>query len=227
MSETLFQQALAAWQLEQDAARQQERVARPVRLFAGFWYQAGTWDRPRWVVVKAEVNELGSQRRFVVTNRTGAQLYPGACYDEYVARGESENRHKEFKCDLHMGRLSNHRFCANYFRLYLHALAMNLSVRMRRLVALPEPPRDEGALPSEALDGEERQEHFRQRRQRDVLGEGQPATWRRMLIKVAVQVVQSGRRILIGLSTSWPHLEQFQQVFQRLLAALALRAASQ
>ena len=82
-----------------------------------------------------------------------------------------------------MGRLSNHRFCANYFRLYLHALAMNLSVRMRRLVALPEPPRGEGALPSEALDGEERHANFRQRRQRDVLGEGQPATWRRMLIK--------------------------------------------
>ena len=227
MSETLLQQALAAWQLEQDAARQQERVARPVRLFAGFWYRAGTWDRPRWVVVKAEVNELGSQRRFVVTNRPGAQMYPGACYDEYVGRGESENRHKEFKCDLHMGRLSNHRFCANYFRLYLHALAMNLSVRMRRMVALPEPPRGEGELPSEALDGEERQANFRQRRQRDVLGEGQPATWRRMLIKVAVQVVQSGRRILIRLSTSWPHLEQFRQVFQRLLAALALRASSQ
>lgn len=154
-------------------------------------------------------------------------MYPGACYDEYAGRGESENRHKEFKCDLHMGRLSNHRFCANYFRLYLHALAMNLSVRMRRLVALPEPPREEDALPSEALDGEARQAHFRQRRQRDILGGGQPATWRRMLIKVAVQVVQSGRRILIRMSTSWPHLEQFQQVFQRLLAALTPRAASQ
>ena len=79
MSETLLQQALAAWQLEQEAARQQERVARPVRLFAGFWHRAGTWDRSRWVVVEAEVIELGSQRRFVVTNRTGAQLYPGAC----------------------------------------------------------------------------------------------------------------------------------------------------
>ena len=126
-----------------------------------------------------------------------------------------------------MGRLSNHRFCANYFRLYLHALAMNLAVRMRRLVTLPEPPRDEDALPSEALEGPERQEHFRQRRRRDVLGEGQPATWRRMLLEVAVQVVHRGRRILIRLSTSWAHLEQFQQVFQRLLAALALRASFQ
>ena len=104
---------------------------------------------------------------------------------------------------------------------------MNLAVRMRRLVALPEPAREEDALPSEALDGEARQAHFRQRRQRDILGGGQPATWRRMLIKVAVQVVQSGRRILIRMSTSWPHLEQFQQVFQRLLAARVLRASLQ
>jgi hypothetical protein len=37
-------------------------------------------------------------------------------------RGESENRNKEFKCDLvAMDRLSDHRFVANYFRLYPHA----------------------------------------------------------------------------------------------------------
>ena len=28
-----------------------------------------------------------------------------------------ENRNKEFKCDLAMDRLSDHRFMANYFRL--------------------------------------------------------------------------------------------------------------
>ena len=42
-----------------------------------------------------------------------------------------ENRNKEFKCDLAMDRLSDHRFVANYFRLYLHAAAMNLLVRLR------------------------------------------------------------------------------------------------
>ena len=40
-----------------------------------------------------------------------------AAYDEYAARGESENRNKEFKCDLAMDRLSDHRFMANYSRL--------------------------------------------------------------------------------------------------------------
>ena len=36
-----------------------------------------------------------------------------------------------------MDRLSDHRFVANYFRLYLHAAALNLLVRLRREVAAP------------------------------------------------------------------------------------------
>jgi hypothetical protein len=52
------------------------------------------------------------------------------------------------------------------------------------------------------------------------LGEGQPATWRRLLIKVAVAVVSSGRRVLIRLWEGWPHLEQFKQILQRLAEAL-------
>jgi len=31
-----------------------------------------------------------------------------------------------------MDRLSDHRFCANYFRLYLHAAALNLLVKEKR-----------------------------------------------------------------------------------------------
>jgi len=107
------------------------------RLFAGFWYQAGTWPLPRWVVVKAEVNAQGTNRRFVTTNRPGAPAYPEATYDEYAIRGESENRNKEFKCGVAMDRLSDHRFMANYFRLYLHAAALNLLVRLRREIADP------------------------------------------------------------------------------------------
>src|SRR5262249_58226413 len=103
----------------------------PQRLFAGFWYQAGTWPVPRWVVVKAEANAQATNRRFVTTNRAGARAYPEATYDEYAARGESENRNKEFKCGMAMDRLSDHRFLANYFRLYLHAAALNPLVPFR------------------------------------------------------------------------------------------------
>lgn len=221
-TQELLDRALAAWQAERLLARERERPAQPVRLFEGFWYRAGSWQQPRFVVAKAEANEQGSQRRFVVTNRAGAPLFPEPSHDEYAARGESENRFKEGKCDLHVGRLSDHRFCANYFRLYLHALALNLLVRMRRLVALPEPPAQPQELPRDAAAGEQRRRQFNQRRRRDVLGEGQPATWRRQVIKVAVRLSSSARRVVIEVSSEWPYLEQFQRLTQRLLAALAV-----
>jgi Transposase DDE domain group 1 len=258
-SDALLAQAVAVWAQERQAARDEQRPPRPVRLFDGFWYQAGTWPAARWVVVKAEANAEGNNRRFVVTNRPGAVLLPGATYDDYALRGESENRNKEFKCGLGMDRLSDHRFLANYFRLYLHAAALNLLVRLRRLVALPAPTsappgpaavaggsaplpvaalaeeRQEqaapggggaasalpaAALPAAALAGEERGRHFRQRRQRDPLGEGHPCTWRSLFIKVAAEILVSSRRIVVRLSSSWPHLGLYQQICERLRAPL-------
>jgi hypothetical protein len=193
-------------------------------LFTGFWYQAGTWPQPRWVVAKAEANGRGTSRRFVVTNRPGAVALPGPTYDEYAARGESANRNKEFKCDLAMGRLSDHRFVANYFRLYLHAAAMNLLVRLRRFIAepLPASPSDDSCVPPEVLTGAARQRHFRLRRQRDPLGEGHACTWRTLLIKVAAEVVITTRRIVIRLSSSWPHLDWYRRVCERLRAPLPI-----
>ena len=83
-----------------EAVRWWEQTGQEQRLFEGFWYRAGTWRVPRWVVVKAEADAQGTNRRFVVTNRLGAHPYPQATYDEYAMRGESENRNKEFKCGL-------------------------------------------------------------------------------------------------------------------------------
>ena len=196
-----------------EAVRLWDETRVPQRLFAGFWYQAGTWPMPRWVVVKAEANVQGTNRRFVTTNRPGAPAYPEATYDEYVIRGESENRNKEFKCGVAMDRLSDHRFMANYFRLYLHAAALNLLVRLRREVADP-PPAPAGDVPVAALPEPARKRYQNARRRRDPLGEGQPATWRLLLIKVAASVVVSCRRIVVRLSGSWPHREFFERVAQ-------------
>jgi hypothetical protein len=209
-SEALLEQAVAAF------AEQQT----PQRLFDGFWYQAGSWPFPRWVVVKAEANAQGTNRRFVVSNRPGARVLPEATYDDYAQRGESENRNKEFKCDLAMDRTSDHRFLANYFRLYLHAAAMNLLIRLRRSLADPprEPPPMQLAdappadLPLEALTGIARRHYFTYRRHRDPLGEGQPCTWRSLLIKVAAEVLVTTRRIVVRLSASWPYLPFFEHV---------------
>jgi Transposase DDE domain group 1 len=195
-----------------EAVRRWDDTHAPQRLFAGFWYQAGTWPAPRWVIAKAEANAQGTNRRFVTTNRPGSPISLEATYDEYALRGESENRNKEFKCGLAMDRLSDHRFIANFFRLYLHAAALNLLARLRREVADPPPPA--GEVPVAAMPEPQRKQYQNERRRQDPLGEGQPATWRMLLIKVAASVVVSCRRIVIRLSGSWPHRQFFEHVHQ-------------
>ena len=191
----------------------------PQRLFDAFWYRAGTWATPRWVIVKAEAHAQGTNRRFIVTNRAGARVLPEAAYDDYAGRGESENRNKELKCGLNIDRTSDHRFVANFFRLYLHAAAHNLLVRLRRAFAAPPPlqptPRsavDNEPVPTEALQGAARRRYFNRRRQADPLGEGHPGTWRSLLIKVAAEVSVSSRRILVRLSAAWPYLDWYHRL---------------
>jgi Transposase DDE domain group 1 len=199
-----------------EAVRRFEQSHVPQRLFTGFWYQAGTWPQPRWVIAKVEANAQGTNRRFIVSNRLGARTWIEPTYDAYAMRGESENRNKELKRDLAMDRLSDHRFKANYFRLYMHAAALNLIVRLRREIA--DPPPVEGPIPVEALSGDARQRYQRLRRRCDPLGEGQPWTWRTLLIKVAATVVVSTRRVLVLLSGSWPHIDYYRQVSEHVSA---------
>jgi hypothetical protein len=226
-SEEILAQAMAEY----------DRTKQPQRQFTAFWYRAKSWPQERFVVLKAEVNSQGTNRRAVVTNRPGAQVIPSATYDEYAERGESENRNKELKNGFQADRLSDHRYLANLFRLYLHCAAANLLVRMRPVVADPPPPphtaddpppqrvaespllpRAAHDLPREALAGKQRRDYFNQRRQRDPLGEGHPCTWRTRLIKVAAEIVVSARRIVVRLAGSWPYLDHYQDVAQRVLA---------
>jgi hypothetical protein len=181
-------------------------------------YQARSWSESQPVVIKVEANPEGTNRRAVVTNRPGCRVLPQAIYDEYAMRGESENRNKELKVELHAGRLSDHRFLANFFRLYLHAASLNLLVRLRRAVVATAPTSAEvgepAELPTEALDQPARREFFNKRRHRDPLGEGFACTWRSRLIKVAAEVVTRCRRVIVRLSGSWPHRDQFLKVSQ-------------
>jgi hypothetical protein len=65
----------------------------------------------------------------VVTNRTDEPL---ALYNWYVRRGEPELWIKDFKRACFADRLSDHRFFANQFRLFLHAAAYWLLDTLRR-----------------------------------------------------------------------------------------------
>lgn len=100
------------------------------RQFSEFAYQAHSWEQPRRMVAKVEVQEAGLNRRFVVTNRR--DLQPQALYDHYVQRGQTENYIKALKNALSADRLSCHRFRANQFRLLLHGLAYQLLLALRR-----------------------------------------------------------------------------------------------
>ncbi len=48
-----------------------------------------------------------------------------------------ENRNEELKSELVTDRLSDYRIKANFFRLYLHAAALNLLDRLQRATAQP------------------------------------------------------------------------------------------
>jgi hypothetical protein len=110
------------------AKRKYVRRQKTVRVFYSFRHRARSWPKQRKIVVKIEVGPLGTNLRFVVTNRPGRaeDIFNG--YDD---RGQCENRIKEFKRDLNSDRLSCHRYRANAFRLQLHALAYQLLVLFR------------------------------------------------------------------------------------------------
>ena len=200
-----------------EAVQNYEKTGQPQRLFTAFEYQAASWSQPRWTIIKAEAHAQGTNRRAVITNRPGARLLPQATYDEYTERGESENRNKELKCGLQADRLSDHRYMANLFRLYLHTLAANLLARLRGVIANPPPPAVATSLPTEALAGKQRHDYFNHRREQDPLGEGQPCTWRTRLIKVAAEIAVRARRVVVRLSSSWPYLDYYRQVAQAVL----------
>ena len=114
------------------AERQYLQTGETQRLFGSFSYAAGTWNRARRVIVKAEHLEKGANPRFIVVNVPGdaQELYE----DVYCQRGEMENRIKEQQSDLFADRTSCHKFLANQFRLLLSSAAYVLVQALRRTV---------------------------------------------------------------------------------------------
>jgi hypothetical protein len=160
------------------------------RLFMAFDYQARSWTHCRKVVAKAECSGEGTNLRFVVTNLpevTDASAQQ--IYDDYVQRGESEQRFDELKNGLHADRLSCERFMANFFRLLLHTAAFNLLNVLRNHPAIPQQLRT-----------------------------AKPQTWRSRLVKVAATLVRSSRRVVVAISGDWPFLDLYRAVAQRALA---------
>ncbi len=105
---------------------------KPIIWYDDFWYQAGSWDRPRRVVAKVEWHqgELFPRVGFIVTNMSAST--EGVVHF-YNGRGTAEQWNKEGKYALNWTRLSCHRFVANQVRLQLFILAYNPGNFLRRL----------------------------------------------------------------------------------------------
>ena len=166
---------------------------KPQRVFTEFLYAAGTWDKERRVVAKAEylgAPEQGRHKenhRFVVTNLPdgGQWLYEKF----YCKRGDAENRIKEQQLGLFADRTSCHEFVPNQFRVMLSAAAYVLLQHLRQT----------------ALAGTE-------------LAEAQVTTIRLKLLKIGGLVKRSARRIVLHLASGCPQ----QQLFRLIAARLSL-----
>src|SRR5246500_5518189 len=117
-----------------------------LRTFASFFYQAGSWKRPRKVVARLECSlqpvagETGMRQevdiRYVVTSLKGSahHLYENV----YCQRGQMENLIKLHKAQLASDRMSCHSATANQVRLVLHPPAFWLM--HGGAAAVPAPP---------------------------------------------------------------------------------------
>jgi hypothetical protein len=105
----------------------------PVVWYAGFLYQAKSWNQPRRVVAKVEWHngELFPRVGFIVTNLTRPAKRVVRFYNQ---RGTAEQWIKEGKNAVKWTRLSCHDFVDNQVRLQLFVLTYNLGNFLRQAV---------------------------------------------------------------------------------------------
>ena len=141
-------------------------------------YAAKTWTHRRRVIIKAEV--VRHPGRAPKNNPrfvvTNLTAPPRAVYALYCQRGDVENRLKELHHGLEMDRTSCSKFLANQFRVLLTLAAYLLFQELRRRAA-----------PTACADA-------------------QVTTLRERVIKLAVWVERSARRIVLHLPTTFPWL---------------------
>lgn len=116
----------AAKKAQRLAMREYKRTGRTTQIFGETLYQTkNTWPHPRRVLFKAEVVDYPGRTprqnlRFLVTN---FEMTTKRAYQFYCLRGDPENRIKELKQGLELGRTSCSTFLANQLRVQLTAAA--------------------------------------------------------------------------------------------------------
>jgi hypothetical protein len=171
------------------AMREYKRTGRTHQIFGETMFKTKTtWPHRRRVIYKAEVVEYPGREprqnlRFVVTN---FKMTPKHVYREYCKRGDPENRIKELKHGLELGRTSCSSFLANQLRVQITAAAYVLM-----------------------------QELARQARDTD-LRDAQVTRLRDRLLRLPVWVEESVRRVVLHLPTSFLGQSEWQRIALRL-----------
>lgn len=160
-----------------------EATGKTYAVYGHQFYSAKKWKAERRVIHKAEIVSLSGREprenlRFVVTNMAH---YSEHVYDIYRGRGDSENRIKELKEDLDLGRLSCHDFWANQLRLLLSAAAFVIMQMLRT------------------------------RLQNLGLQTNQVRTLRQKFLKIGGRVVCSVRRYVLHLAAAHPWSKEWQR----------------
>ncbi len=153
-------------------------------LYGETRYAARKWARKRRVIIKAEV--VRQPGRAPKNNPrfviTNLTTRPQAVYAFYCARGDVENRLKELHHGLEMDRTSCSKFLANQFRVLLALAAYILFQELRR------------------------------RAGKTACADAQVTTLRERLVKLAVWVERSARRIVLHLPLTCPWLPTWRQL---------------
>jgi hypothetical protein len=174
-------------------AQTQDIVPDAVREYGEFNYAADTWVKEWRVLVKAEVMSLGENPRFVVTSLFGDNAK--LLYEDlYCARGQCENFIKYLKTDLASDRTSCTTFLANCMRLLLHSAAYILHQQLR----------------TQCL-------------QNTSMAQAQPSSVITKLFKIAVQVREHKKKILLHLPSSCPVRNLLHTLTERLFISKPAR----
>ena len=166
------------------ARMRSKATGRTAHLYGETRYAAKQWSRKRRIVMKAEV--VRHPGRDPKNNPrfvvTNLPDAPQAVYEFYCQRGDMENRLKELHHGVELDRTSCSRFLANQFRVLLALAAYLLFQELRR--------RARGTGCADA----------------------QVTTLRERLIKLAVWVDRSVRRIVLHLPSTFPWLRPWREI---------------
>ena len=176
--------------IEVDMAKmkqQHQQTGETEKTYVDFQYKTlKSWSQKRRVISKVEY--LGKENpRFVVTSLEASELEAKELYEYYCQRGEMENRIKEQQMCLFADRTSTALIRSNQVRLYFSTMAYLLMSLLRQY----------------GLAGTE-------------LARARCDTIRLRLLKVAVQIRQSTRKVWLSYSSVYPHQELFRRVLSQL-----------